>query len=389
MAVYEYDAGNVESSETTTSSTTATQITETERGLLPNTRYAMRVRAINNLGIVSGWSDAIEFITANDDTTPSAPTNVVLSTTDGHLTILWDEVTTNTDGTPIGDLAYYEITLQDNILYGGELLDPFKYTSITNSYTFLYSANNAIHDVVGESPSDDWTVSVRAVDYSGNTSLGSGDTIALSFTGTGSDIPVNFESTDYDGTDVETRDATDGIRIQENGEAEFNDLYVNGDLEVSGHSFLAPPMLVYSRNEANAATVPPRQNFTHDNWDAIVWLTSSQINNGIDGSAIATLAGGATFTIAHTAWYRLTLSHRWTINGTGARYAVADINGTYKGLGGHVGGASFTASEINNFTDSRIFYLSAGDTVVFRAKQDSGITLQLLYAQAQIEWVSD
>lgn len=387
MAIIEHVGTNVEATQFDTPVPDGIiDITETERGLLPNTRYAIRVRAFNNLGVSSEWSEAIEFGTGTDDTVPATPTGLQLSTVDGHLTILWDEVTTNEDGTPLTDLAFYEILLQDNIEYGagGDLLPPFRYTSIANSYTFLYSANKAIHDAVGEAPSDDWTVIVRAVDFSGNASGDATNDQDLSFGGTSVDFPVNFTSSNYDGTSVEAEDATQGIKIQENGKAEFDDLRVIGDLEVSHHSLLKPPVAIYTRNETNNPAL--RQDFANTNWDAVSF-NALQVNNFVGADRLVSYSSGV-FTMNISGWYKLTVNHRWIVNGTGARHTEIDINGTIKALGGHVGGGTF-ATELNDFTDVRSVYLAANDEIILRAMQDSGGNLELVYAQFIIEWLSN
>ncbi len=389
MAIVEHVGSNVEATQFDTPVPDGIiDITETERGLLPNTRYAIRVRAFNNLGVSSEWSEAIEFGTGTDDTIPATPTGLQLSTVDGHLTILWDEVTTNEDGTPLTDLAFYEILLQDNIEYGagGDLLPPFRYTSIANSYTFLYSANKAIHDAVGEPPSDDWTVTVRAVDFSGNPSGDATNVQALSFGGGGSDFPVNYESVNYNGTTVEAHDATAGIKIQENGEAEFQTLRIMDDIEVNGHSAMLPPIAIFTMNESNNPA--GRQTFANTNWDPIHW-NNNALNNDIDGSNIVSYSvGTGIHTINASGWYRITISHRWIVDGVGARHTEVEINGaTIKALGGHPGGGSL-ATELNNYTDIRCIDLSDGDELVFSAMQDSGSTLDLVYAQLIIEWIS-
>lgn len=378
------------------------EITETERGLVPNTRYVMRVRALNGLGVTSDWSESIEFDVGSDLTTPATPANVKLSTVDGHITVLWDEVTTNEDGSAISDLAFYEVLLQDNVHYGilplppsgllpSGYLPPFRYTAITNSYTFLYSANKAIHDALHpqKPPSDNWSVIVRAVDFSGNSSGdgtdGTNDPIDLSFGGSGENFPINFQSSDYDGTSVEDGDATDGIRIQENGEAEFNDLRINGDLKVKGHSITKPPISIFTKNEAN--TAPGRQTFGDTNYNAVSFNDEPLVGL-VNSSSIVGYSSGI-HTIQLDGWYRLTLSHRWVVNGVGARHSHVEINGgAPKALGGHPAGGALT-TELNNYTDIRCFSLSAGDELVFRLMQDSGGDLDLIYAQLIIEWLSE
>lgn len=388
MAI-EHVGTNVESTQyDTTTPDGVTSITETERGLLPNTRYAIRVRAFNNLGVPSNWSEAIEFGTASDDTVPATPQNLLLSTIDGHLTILWDNVTTNEDGTPLTDLAFYEILLQDNIEYGagGDLLPPFRYTSIANSYTFLYSANKAIHDAVGEPPSDDWTVTVRAVDFSGNPSGDATNVQALSFGGGGSDFPVNFESTNYDGTSVEDHDATEGIKIQENGEAEFEDLRINGDLYVQNINAGSKTLAVFTRDSIQAISNTTNEYVAMETEH--INRTFKKLNGSVweDKELIRFVYGGINLVAHKTGWYNITITHKWEVNGDGARQAHMLIDGTLRNWGGHPAGGLYT-TELHMFTDSRIFHINSGEIIVPAVRQDSGGALDLEYMQVTIELI--
>lgn len=402
MAPIEHVGTNQEYDDPTPLPDNVSEITETERGLVPNTRYVMRVRALNSLGVTSDWSESIEFDVGSDPTTPATPTNVKLSTVDGHITILWDEVTTNEDGSTISDLAFYEVLLQDNTNYGilpdppseilpSGYLPAFRYTSIANSYTFLYSANKAIHDALHppKPVPDSWSVIVRAIDFSGNSSGdgidGVNEPLDLSLGGAGLDFPINYQSSDYDGTSVESNDATVGIRIQENGEAEFNDLRVNGNLKVQGHSITRPPVSIFTKNEAN--TAPGRQTFGDANYNAISFNDEPLVGL-VNGSSIVGYSSGI-HTIQLDGWYRLTVSHRWIVNGVGARHSHVEINGgAPKALGGHPAGGALT-TELNNYTDIRCFSLLAGDELIFRLMQDSGGDLDLIYAQLIIEWLSE
>jgi hypothetical protein len=145
----------------------------TERGLLPNTRYAVRTRAVNNLGVTSEWSDALEFDTSQDTTIPDdvKNANVTLDSSTGNITLRWDKVTTNEDGSPLLDFAFYEIVFEDPVsypVYG--VIPAFSYSSITESYTLLNSTNKAIHAPYGEGATLAWNVAIYATDYSGNRS---------------------------------------------------------------------------------------------------------------------------------------------------------------------------------------------------------------------------
>lgn len=373
-------------------------ITETERGLLPNTRYAIRVRAFNSLGVSSEWSEALEVETTSDNTQPKQPQNLSLSTVDGHLTILWDDVTENTDNTPISDLAYYEVLLQDNIEYSGDLLPPFRYTSIANSYTFLYSANKAVHEALTppQPPSEDWTVYVYAVDFSGNRSEPATNDKMLTFGAISVDFPVNFQSSDYDGTNVESHDATDGIKIQENGEMEVNDLRVNGVLKIQGHNIVKPPMIIGRRQTDTS--------IGNDSLSAVVLTTvlNNKIEiydstwNELEIAPYTVDFPGGYFELNIDGWYKITANHRWGINTTGSRQAWITLNsslvdgtgGLNVPLGAHAGSFPPSPYQVNQFTDSVILELPEGTTIRPRVYQNSGGSLNLANFDFSIELVS-
>lgn len=370
----------------------------TERGLLPNTRYVVRTRAVNNLGVTSEWSDALEFDTSQDTTIPDDVKNaqVTLDSSTGNITLTWDKVDTNEDGSPLLDFAYYEIVFEDPISYpafesmSAGVIPPFTYSSITESYTLLNSTNKAIHSPYGQGASQTWNIAIYATDYSGNRSVPTYVNIDPddweSYDPSGD--PVTLQSTDYDGVGgVAANDATDGWRLEVGGLAEFNELRTNSDLEVVGHSFLAPPIAIFTMNESNNPA--GRQTFANTNWDPIHW-DNNALNNDIDGSNIVSYSvGTGIHTINASGWYRITISHRWIVDGVGARHTEVEINGaTIKALGGHPGGGSL-ATELNNYTDVRCFNLSSGDELVFSAMEDSGGYLDLVYAQLIIEWLSN
>lgn len=402
MATVEHVGTNKEYNDPAPLPDNISEITETERGLVPNTRYVMRVRALNGLGVTSDWSESIEFDVGSDLTTPATPANVKLSTVDGHITILWDEVTTNEDGSAISDLAFYEVLLQDNVHYGilpsppagllpSGYLPPFRYTAIANSYTFLYSANKAIHDALHpqKPPSDNWSVIVRAVDFSGNSSGdgtdGTNDPIDLSFGGSGEDFPINFQSSDYDGTSVEDGDATDGIRIQENGEAEFNDLRVNGDLYVNNINVGRNTIALFRRDSVQVISDTTDENVNME-YEDINRTFKKFTTVWTDQELVSWTLGSPNIVVNKTGWYRISVNHKWEINGTGAREAYVLIDSTKRNWGGHVGGGAISTT-LNMFTDTRMFYINAGEIIVPGVRQDSGGALDLEYMQVTIELI--
>lgn len=77
-------------------------------------RHSVRIRAINSFGTYSDWSEALDFVTPLDDSVPAAPQNLVIDFDTPDLALQWDPVETNSDGSPIMDLAGYEITMRAN-----------------------------------------------------------------------------------------------------------------------------------------------------------------------------------------------------------------------------------------------------------------------------------
>jgi hypothetical protein len=370
----------------------------TERGLLPNTRYAVRTRAVNNLGVTSEWSDALEFDTSQDTTIPDdvKNANVTLDSSTGNITLRWDKVTTNEDGSPLLDFAFYEIVFEDPVsypVYG--VIPAFSYSSITESYTLLNSTNKAIHAPYGEGATLAWNVAIYATDYSGNRSEPTYINIDEDNWETydPSGDPVTLQSNDYDGIGgVAANDASDGWRLEAGGLAEFNELRVNGDLEVDGHSSKYPAIAIYSRNEANSGSVSSsgRQEFTTSNWDTVTF-NSAQLVGQVDGTSLVSYSAGI-FTVNVSGMYRLAIQHRWEVAGPSTRHSQVQINaGTPKVLGGHSTYGTL-ATELNAYTDVRCFALSAGDTLIFRLMHDqqpAATIVEMIYAQVTIEWLSN
>ena len=127
--------------------------------LSPGTRYIARVRSYNKFNVVSGWSEAVNFNTPGDQSVPSAPTGLTVNFATSSLVIDWVAPTTNTDSSPIGDLASYEVTLTAG---------SSKIHRTTNIH-FLYGFDQNVSDF--GTPQGTIGVQVRAVDTAGNRSV--------------------------------------------------------------------------------------------------------------------------------------------------------------------------------------------------------------------------
>jgi hypothetical protein len=77
--------------------------------LLPDTQYAIRMRAVNEAG-VSEWSTRYVFTTIADDVLPDPPTNVTWVTVGDTFHGEWTKVTTNEEGDTI-PITRYEVEL--------------------------------------------------------------------------------------------------------------------------------------------------------------------------------------------------------------------------------------------------------------------------------------
>lgn len=129
-------------------------------GLLPNRRYAVRVRALNRFNVSSNWSEALEFITPSDDTTPNVPSNLSIDFSTPDLYLQWDIVTDNTDGSAIVDLSRYKVTLSTP---GDQVRD---YETTQTFFSLPFRQNET--DFGTAQP--EFVVAVRAVDVEGNES---------------------------------------------------------------------------------------------------------------------------------------------------------------------------------------------------------------------------
>jgi hypothetical protein len=139
----------------------------------PESDYVVRVRAYNQIGVESEWSESISFETPGDSSVPNPPSSLSIDFTSPNMVVTWAAPTQNTDNTNLTDLDHYRIKLEAN--------------SITKFYEtrfpyFIYSFNENKIDF--GLPQPVITVTVSTVDVGGNESN--------SVTGTGSNIrPAN------------------------------------------------------------------------------------------------------------------------------------------------------------------------------------------------------
>ena len=134
------------------------QVQQTVQNLIPNSRYMVRVRSINNFNIASEWSDAVEFKTPLSVVTPSRPGNLQPAFFLGRdLKLTWIPPTTNTDGSPLLDFDYFKITLTSD-----QNVDTVLTTRDT-TYVFTYEQNLQYFTI----PSSVINVSVVTVAKSG------------------------------------------------------------------------------------------------------------------------------------------------------------------------------------------------------------------------------
>lgn len=127
--------------------------------LLPGTRYVARVRAINGLGVTSGWSESIMFESVGDTLSPNLVTNLLCDFTSPDIILSWTPPTTNINGTPLLDLARYKVSIRFGFVTKSYFTTQANYT-----YTFL---QNQV-DFTSAQPI--LNVTVQAVDTSNNLS---------------------------------------------------------------------------------------------------------------------------------------------------------------------------------------------------------------------------
>jgi fibronectin type 3 domain-containing protein len=139
-----------------------TQLTYNDSGLSPLTSYYYRVLAYNGDAIATAPSAAVSTVTlsASDVLAPEPPMGLKgsLDPSETAFTLLWEAVNQNADGTPLGDLAGYNIYKRNTLSGAATKLNPVPTTlnvfaDQVNGQTFYYT--------------------VRAVDQAGNESADS------------------------------------------------------------------------------------------------------------------------------------------------------------------------------------------------------------------------
>ncbi len=129
-------------------------------GLSPNIKYNLQLRASDGAS-VSAWSRTFSVIAASDTLAPAVPQSFDAVTSGTSFIASWNAVTTNADTSPLYDLAYYRITIVNNANQ-----QSVQYRVIDTKYEFTIALNRAAFGL----PAPDLTISVAAVDTSGNAS---------------------------------------------------------------------------------------------------------------------------------------------------------------------------------------------------------------------------
>jgi len=130
-----------------------------DTGLTPMTTYSYRIRAMNGDGVLTAPSIVVSTQTPPqvDFIAPQMPMGLkgFLDSNAVSYTLIWENVISNTDGTPINDLAGYNVYRSSALTTLGVKLTPtpiatIAFADVVNEQTFFYR--------------------VRAVDQSGNES---------------------------------------------------------------------------------------------------------------------------------------------------------------------------------------------------------------------------
>lgn len=109
------------------------EIKRTLQSLLPGTRYSVRARAYNNYNVYSEWSEALEFVTPEDDGVPGPVTAISSSFTSPDLLLSWDAPSLNVDGSACNDIAFYRLEITG---YAGVTRI---YKSLSESFQLTYA----------------------------------------------------------------------------------------------------------------------------------------------------------------------------------------------------------------------------------------------------------
>lgn len=83
------------------------------RDLAPNQTYGVKFRLVGN-GQLSEWSTISRFTTASDLLAPANVTGLTVATVGTAFKVTWNKVTTNTDGSTLGDFKDYQVSVTAN-----------------------------------------------------------------------------------------------------------------------------------------------------------------------------------------------------------------------------------------------------------------------------------
>lgn len=136
--------------------------TWTDSGYEPGSRWDFKIRAFDTVGNISGFSDPVTVVMAQDVTAPPAPSQPILLSRNGVLEARWDGL--DVDGDPMpGDLDLVQVHRSQVSGFTPEVTDTdTAVASLQGAGTVLISA--------GFNPGDTWYVRLLAVDRAGNVS---------------------------------------------------------------------------------------------------------------------------------------------------------------------------------------------------------------------------
>lgn len=125
--------------------------------LLPNTLYAVQMRALGDNGAVSEWSRKFTFLTLQDTILPTTPTGVTWVASGDSFHGEWNAVVENTLGEPI-TITRYEVELTGGATT--RIVSVAPTTGAKNTYDLSYEQNRALFGT----PQSSVAMRVRAVD---------------------------------------------------------------------------------------------------------------------------------------------------------------------------------------------------------------------------------
>lgn len=211
------------------------------QNLLPGSRYIIRTRSTNDLGVSSDWSDAYDLELDSDTVTgvvSDPPSNLQLLFTGGDLVVKWTAPAFNADGTEANDLVGYYVEITDQLTNRSVeyfvLSNLFEYNFTLNKYDFT----DPIYDV---------QVSVSALNATGLRSNALADEVTnpVPPDPTSLSLVANFESilvamsspvnlTDFKAFILEH--STDAVEWEQIAETS-SDVYIHGVSEGTTHYY--------------------------------------------------------------------------------------------------------------------------------------------------------